>query len=80
MLMSTGDGSGTIKADWQEVEKIMTSWGYSFTASAMCKSSRLDALTSDFTHSLRFLTCAVVELFTRAFDGGDPEPCRGVHI
>ncbi|KAK2607806.1 hypothetical protein N8I77_006456 [Diaporthe amygdali] len=35
ILMSTGDGSGNIKANWPEVERIMTSWGYGFTAGAM---------------------------------------------
>lgn len=44
MLMSTGDGSGTIKADWKEVEKIMTSWGYAFTLGAMCKHSCLTSI------------------------------------
>lgn len=44
--MSTGDGN--IKADWQKVDKIMSSWGYNFTISAMCKSSCLDVPTCDF--------------------------------
>ncbi|KAG8160466.1 hypothetical protein KVR01_010002 [Diaporthe batatas] len=35
MLMSTGDGSGTIKPDWKEVEKMMNGWGYTFTIGAM---------------------------------------------
>ncbi|KAL1854879.1 hypothetical protein Daus18300_011297 [Diaporthe australafricana] len=35
MLLSSGDGSGNIKADWQKVEDIMSSWGYGFTAGAM---------------------------------------------
>lgn len=80
MLMSTGDGSGNIKADWHEVEKIMTSWGYSFTAGAMCKSSRLDALVPDFPPCPPFLTCAVVELFTRAIDEGDPATGQGFRM
>lgn len=42
MLISTGDNSGNIKADWQKVEKTMHSLGYNFTIGAMCKSSRLD--------------------------------------
>lgn len=46
MLMSNGDGN--IKADWEEVKKIMTSWGYNFTISAMCKSSCLDVPTCGF--------------------------------
>lgn len=50
MLMSTGDGSSSIKADWQKVEKIMISWGYTFTIGAMCKSSRVDA------HACAFLS------------------------
>lgn len=39
MLMSTGDGSAKIQADWAKVEEIMASWGYTFTMGAMCKSS-----------------------------------------
>lgn len=50
MLMSTGDGTSSIKADWQKVEKIMISWGYTFTIGAMCKSSRVDA------HACAFLS------------------------
>lgn len=48
MLMSTSDGTGNIKADWQKVGKIMTSLGYNFTISAMCKSSCLDTHTCGF--------------------------------
>lgn len=64
MLMSTGDGSGNIKADWQKVEKIMISWGYSFTIGAMCKSSHVDAHLC-FPTFPRFGVFAAVGLFTR---------------
>lgn len=48
MLLSSGDGSGNIKADWQKVEDIMSSWGYGFTAGAMCKSAHPDLRTYAF--------------------------------
>lgn len=64
MLMSTGDGSGTIKADWPKVEEIMKSWGHTFTIGAMCKSSRPDAYTCAFLTFSRFAACASVWPFT----------------
>lgn len=38
ILMSNNtDGSVAVNANWDNVAETMTSWGYNFTKSAMCK-------------------------------------------
>lgn len=63
ILMSTGDGSGNIKANWPEVERIMTSWGYGFTAGAMCKFWHLHMPTGAFVFQSS-VAYASIEAFT----------------
>lgn len=45
ILMSNNpDGSVAVNANWDRVADTMTSWGYNFTKSAMCKLSALTLL------------------------------------
>lgn len=45
ILMSNNpDGSVVVNANWDKVAETMTSWGYGFTKSAMCKLPALHLL------------------------------------
>lgn len=82
MLMSTGDGSGNIKADWQKVERIMTSWGHSFTIGAMCKSSNLNApnqLSNPFHVLLHKTPSGPARVAPALRQPGVAGACRDVH-
>lgn len=83
MLMSTGDGSGNIKADWQKVEKIMTSWGYSFTIGAMCESSPLSTpsqLSNPFHVLSRKPPLGPARVASALRQLGVAGACRDVHV